>query len=224
METLHVLLMRPYPGQNEEVLRQIGFLVERLPSVPELLVARFFRSHEEDHTYLTLTTWESEPKNMEAGTESHAEMLPPSDMHEVEYLQRLVIPGLGNIEREEWFLQYTWGFSRAEAEARHALVLLATSAVGPESIQIRQGWRSGLRALAAEAPLDHAFLAVSLPQEALRLPAPVWFCFLGCPSAHDLEIVRTHPLYERILSWISRFAQVRSFTLASLSPEYRAPA
>ncbi len=224
METLHVLLMRPYPGQNEDVLRQIGFLVERLPSIPELLVARFFRSHEEDHTYLALTTWESEPKNAEPGAEGHMGDGSPTDTHEAEYFHRLIIPGLGNIEAEEWFLQYSWGFSRAEAETRHALVVVATSAVGPESIQIRQGWRSGLRALTAEAPVGQAFLAVSLPQEAQRLPAPVWFCFLGCLSEHDLEIVRTHPLYERILSWVSRFAQVRNFTLTSLSPEYRAPA
>jgi hypothetical protein len=224
METLHVLLLRPYPGQNEEVLRQLGFLVERLPSLPDLLVGRFFRSLEEDHTYLALTSWESESKSAESETEVHAANGYTSDAQEVEYLHQLVIPGLGNIETEEWFLQYSWGFSRAEMEARHALVLIATSAVGPESPQIRQGWRSGLRALAAEAPLGHAFLAVSLPQEARRLPAPVWFCFLGCPSEQDVEIVRTHPMYERILSWVSRFAQIRSFALTSLSPEYRAPA
>ncbi|HEY7124127.1 MAG TPA: hypothetical protein VH540_09275 [Ktedonobacterales bacterium] len=224
METLHVLLMHPYPRQNEEVLRQLGFLVERLPSIPELLVARFFRSHEEDHTYLALTSWENEQKPPEAEEATRTENGYTPEVPEVEDLPRLIIPGLKAIEAEEWFFQYSWGFSRADVEVHHALVLLVTSSVGPESPQIRQGWRSGLHALAAETPLGHAFLAVSLPQEARRIPAPVWCCFLGCSTQQDIENVRTHPLYERILSWVSRFAQVKSFTLASLSPEYRAPA
>ncbi len=224
METLHVLLMHPYPRQNEEVLRQLGFLVERLPSIPDLLVARFFRSQEEDHPYLALTCWESEPTTIEAEAAARAENGSAPDGPEAEDLQRLIIPGLKAVEAEEWFLQYSWGFSRADVEARHALVLVVTSSVGPENPQIRQGWRSGLHALAAETPLGHAFLAVSLPQEARRIPAPVWFCFLGCPSQQDVENVRTHPLYERILSWVNRFGQVRSFQVELLSPEYRAPA
>jgi heme-degrading monooxygenase HmoA len=223
VETLHALLLRPYPGHNEEVLRQLGFIAERLPPIPGLLAARFFRSREEDQTYLAITTWEGAQDAAEAEAEGRVGDEDASNASEVEYARRLTIPGLGNVETEEWFLQYSWGFSRAEAETRHALVLIATSVVGPQSPQVRQGWRSGLHALAAEAPLGHMFLAVSIPQEARRLPAPIWFCFLGCSTEQDVEIVRTHPLYERLVNWVSRFTQVRSFALATLSPDYRAP-
>src|SRR5215469_8291910 len=100
METLHVLLMRPYPGQSDEVSRQLGLLIERLPSFPELLVARFFRSHGEAHTYLVFTTWNPEARDplAEASGEPGRNNL---EGHRPERMYRLTLPRMPEGETEE---------------------------------------------------------------------------------------------------------------------------
>src|SRR5215469_16901633 len=117
METLHALLIHPYPGQMNEAPRELGWVIERLPSLPELLVARFFRSQGEAHTYLILTTWNPETRDALA-----AEPLPapdPNDLaiHQPERIFRLTLPTMLEGETEEWLLRYTWGYSRSSLEA-----------------------------------------------------------------------------------------------------------
>ena len=222
METLHALLIHPYPGQIDEVPRQVGLLIERLPSLPELLVGRFFRSQGEAHTYLLLTTWDSG-----AGSQLLADDLldsPPGDSpaQKPERAYRLIVPTPVAGEVEEWFLHYRWGYSRSGLEARSALVVIVSNLEGQESL-IQQRWIAGLRTLAGETPLGQIFLARSTPAEAGET-APLFLCYLGCPSDEDVQAVRAHPLYEEILNWLSRFARVRAFDFAPLFPDYHAPA
>ncbi|HLV99629.1 MAG TPA: hypothetical protein VKT82_13230 [Ktedonobacterales bacterium] len=221
METLHALLIHPYPGQMNEAPRELGWVIERLPALPELLGARFFRSQGEAHTYLILTTWDPEAgRKMDQDDtlepEEGAQGLPRPDQ-----LYRLALPGPIEGETEEWFLRYVWGYSRSGMEARHALVLVVSRSAGQEN-QMRQRWIGGLRALAAEVPIGQVFLARSIPQGA-KETEPMFLCYLGCPSEEASKAVREHPLYDEIGNWLSRFAQVRAFDFAPLFPDYRAP-
>jgi hypothetical protein len=222
LETLHALLIHPYPGQIDEAPRELGWFIERLPTLPELLVARFFRSQGEAHTYLILTTWDPE-----AGRKTRGEDLLENDestlpLHTLDQAYPLALPGPAIGETEEWVLRYVWGYSRSGLEARHALVLVVSRITGQEH-QMRQRWVAGLRALAAEGYLGQIFLARNIPQAA-QDAEPLFLCYLGCPSDEALQAVRVHPLYEEIINWLSRFAQVRSFDFAPLFPDYRAPA
>jgi hypothetical protein len=222
METLHALLIHPYPGQMNEAPREVGWLIERLPALPELLVARFFRSQGEAHTYLILTTWDPEAGRRIRGdeaTESQGSAQGPAG---AEQLYRLPLPGPVEGETEEWFLRYTWGYSRSGLDTAHAMVLIVGRSSGQEQ-QMRQRWIAGLRALAAETPLGQIFLARSIPQGTPEAE-PLFLCYLGCPSDEASKAVREHPIYEEIVNWLSRFAQVRSFDFAPLFPDYRAPA
>ncbi|HEY7347028.1 MAG TPA: hypothetical protein VH599_01820 [Ktedonobacterales bacterium] len=220
METLHALLIHPYPGQIDKAPRELGWLIERLPALPELLVARFFRSQGEAHTYLILTTWDPEAGRKMEGDDlmesaGSAVALQRPDQY------RLTLPGQVEGETEEWFLRYIWGYSRSGVEARHAIVLVVSRIVGQQT-HMRQRWIAGLRTLAAEAPLGQIFLARTSPQEA-REAEPLFLCYLGCASDEASQAVRAHPLYEEIVNWLSRFAQVRSFDFAPLFPDYHAP-
>jgi hypothetical protein len=223
METLHALLMRPYPGHNDEIPRQLGLLMDRLPSLPELLVARFFSSQGEAHTYLVLTTW-----NPEAGdplAADHPIELGSTDLalQRSERMYRLSLPATTEAETEEWVLRYLWGYSRSGLDARCSVVLFVRNPAGPEA-QIRQRWIAGLRALAAETPLGQIFLARSIPQTEGETAAPLFLCYLGCPSQEDIHTIRAHPYYEGIINWLSRFAQVRILEVAPLFPDYHSPA
>jgi hypothetical protein len=222
METLHALLIHPYPGQMNEASREFGWIIERLPTLPELQVARFFRSQGEDHTYLFLTTWDSEAgqKMREDDVAENAGSAPGLLRPEQAY--RLPLPGPIGGETEEWVLRYIWGYSRSGLDAHHPIILVVSRCAGPEA-QIRQRWIAGLRALAAEAPLGQMYLARSLPQGAKDEEA-LFLCFLGCPSVEANRVVHEHPIYDEIINWLSRFAQVRSFDFAPLFPDYRAPA
>jgi hypothetical protein len=224
MEILHALLMHPYPGQVDEVPRQLGLLIERLPTLPELLVARFFRSRGEAHTYLILTTWDPEARGkleaddlMEESPSSEQTLQGPARAY------RLTLPGLIEGETEEWFLRYSWGYSRAGLEAGHAIVLVV-SRLARQETRMRERWIAGLRALAAETPLAQVFIAYSIPQGTSELPPPLFLCYLACPSDEEVQAVRAHPIYDEIVNWLSRFALVRTFDFVPLFPGYRAPA
>ncbi len=221
METLHALLIHPHPGQIDEAPRELGWFIERLPTLPELLVARFFRSQGEAHTYLILTTWDPEAqRKLEKDhtlESAGAPAFPRPDQP-----GRLALPGPVGGENEEWFLHYIWGYSRSGLEARHAIVLLVGKIAGQEA-QMHQRWIAGLRALAAEVPLGQIFLARSIPQGA-SAAEPLFLCYLGCPSDETRQALHAQPLYEEMVNWLSRFAQVRSFDFAPLFPDYRAPA
>src|SRR5579885_617214 len=222
METLHALLIHPRPGQIDEVPRQVGLLIERLPSLPELLVGRFFRSQGEAHTYLLLTTWDPG-----AGDQLLADDLLETPDHEAaapkpERAYRLILPALVEGEIEEWFLHYRWGYSRSGWEARSALVIIVSHLDGQESV-LQQRWIAGLRTLAGETPLAQMFLARSAPTEEPEA-TPLFLCYLGCSSDEEVQTVRAHPLYEEILNWLSRFARVRTYEFTPLFPDYRAPA
>jgi len=223
METLHALLLHPYPGQIDEAPRQLGLLIERLPALPELLVARFFRSQGEAHTYLILTTWDAE-----AGRKSETDDPLESAANDLalqrpDRAYRLTLPGLMQGETEEWFLRYTWGYSRSGLEARHAIVLVVSGVTGQQGY-MRKQWIAGLRTLATEAPVGQIFVARSIPQAPAEDTAPLFLCYLGCPSDAEVQAVRVQPIFEEIVTWLSRFAQVRSFDFAPLFPDYRAPA
>jgi hypothetical protein len=222
METLHALLIHPYPGQVDQTPRELGLLIDRLPSLPELLVARFFRSQGEAHTYLILTTWDPEAGRKLGGDDLLESASDDLAGQKPDQTYRLTLPGPVEGETEEWLLRYTWGYSRSGLEARHAIILLVSKIAGQEN-QIRQRWIAGLRALATEAPLGQIFLARSIPQEAEEA-GPLFLCYLGCPSDEAVQEVHTHSIYEEIVNWLSRFAQVRSFDFAPLFPDYRAPA
>ncbi len=223
METLHALLMRPYPGHSDEIPRQLGLLIDRLPSLPELLVARFFSSQGEAHTYLVLTTWNPEARDPLA-TDDFMEPGPNNlALQRSERMYRLSLPATTEAETEEWVLRYLWGYSRSGLEARYSTVLFVSSPAGPES-QIRQRWIAGLRALAAETPLGQIFLARSIPQTEGESAAPLFLCYLGCPSEEDVQTMRAHSYYEGIISWLTRFAQVRILEVAPLFPDYHSPA
>lgn len=221
METLHALLIHPYPGQIDEAPRELSWAIERLPALPELLVARFFRSPGEAHTYLILTTWDPEAGRKIRQDDVLENPEEAQGLPRPEHLYRLALPGPIEGEMEEWFLHYIWGYSRSGMEARHALVLVVSRSAGQES-QNRQRWIAGLRALAAEAPVGQVFLARSIPQ-ATNEAEPMFLCYLGCPSSEASKSVREHPIFDEIVNWLSRFAQVRSFDFAPLFPDYRAP-
>ncbi len=222
METLHALLIHPYPGQMNEAPRELGWFIERLPALPELLVARFFRSQGEAHTYLILTTWDPEAGRKLRGEEEWENPENGQGISRPDQLFRMTLPEPIEGETEEWFLRYIWGYSRSGLDIRHALVLIVSRSSAQES-QMCQRWISGLRALAGETPLGQIFLARSIaqgPKEA----EPLYLCYLGCPTDEASQTVRDHPIYEEIVNWLSRFAQVRSFDFAPLFPDYRAPA
>ncbi len=220
METLHALLIHPYPGQMHETPRELGRFIERLPALPELLVARFFRSQGDAHTYLILTTWDFEAeRTMDDVTVEHPESA--QGVQRTDQLARLSLPGSIAGETEEWLLRYIWGYSRSGIDTRHALVLVVGRSAGQEHA-MRQRWIAGLRALAAEAPVGQIFLARSIPQGTTETD-PMFLCYLGCPSDEACKAVREHPLYEEIGNWLSRFTSVRSFDFAPLFPDYRAP-
>ncbi len=222
METLNALLIHPYPGQMDKTPRELGWLIERLPALPELLVGRFFRSQGEAHTYLILTTWDAEAGRKLQGGEEAEKNGTGQSISRPDHLHRLPLPGPIEGETEEWFLRYVWGYSRSGLDARHAQVFIVSRSTGQEE-QMRQRWIAGLRALAAETPLGHIFLARTIapgPKET----EPLFLCYLGCPSPEASKAVREHPLFEEIGNWLSRFAQVRSFDFAPLFPDYRAPA
>ncbi len=221
METLHALLIQPYPGQMNEAPRELGWAIERLPSLPELLVARFFRSQGEAHTYLILTTWDPEAGRKIAQDDALEPTEGTQAIARPDQLYRLALPGPIEGETEEWFLRYIWGYNRVGMEARHALVLVVSRCAGQEH-QIRQRWVGGLRALAADAPVGQIFLARSVPHGTAETE-PMFLCYLGCASDETSKAVREHPIYEEIVNWLSRFAQVRSFEFAPLFPDYRAP-
>lgn len=222
METLHALLIHPYPGQNDEVPRQVGLLIERLPSLPELLVGRFFRSQGEAHTYLLLTTWDPGAGNQLSADDLLEAPAGDSAAQKPERSYRLLLPPSVEGEIEEWFLHYRWGYSRSGLEARAALIVIVSHIEGQEQL-IQQRWIAGLRALAGETPLGQIFLARSAPAEAGDL-APLFLCYLGCPSDEEIQAVRSHPIFDEILNWLTRFARVRTFDVAPLFPDYRAPA
>lgn len=222
METLQALLIHPYPGQMNDASREMGWFIERLPSLPELLVARFFRSQGEAHTYLILTTWDPEAGGNVKADDSPENQGSVPGTSRPDHIYRLPLPGPIEGETEEWFLRYVWGYSRSGLDSRHALVFLVSRSAGQES-QMRQRWIAGLRALAAETPVGHIFLAHSIPQ-GTKETEPLFLCYLGCPSAEASKAVREHPLFEEIGNWLSRFAHVRSFDFAPLFPDYRAPA
>ena len=222
METLHTLLIHPYPGQMNETPRELGWLIERLPSFPELIAGRFFRSQGEAHTYLILTTWDPEAgrKLREEGAaegQGNGQSISRPD-----HMYRLPLPGPIEGETEEWFLRYIWGYSRSGLEGRYAVVFIVSRSTGQET-QMRQRWIAGLRALAAETPLGHIFLARTIPQ-GTKDAEPLFLCYLGCPSLEASKAVREHPLFDEIGSWLSRFAQVRSYDFAPLFPDYHTPA
>jgi hypothetical protein len=222
METLHALLIHPYPGQMNETPRELVWLIERLPALPELLVGRFFRSQGEAHTYLFLTTWDPEAGRKLQGDDGTENQGNGQSISRPDHLNRLPLPGPVEGEIEEWFLRYIWGYSRSGLDARHAVVFIVSRSIGQED-QIRQRWIAGLRALAAETPLGHIFLARAIgqgPNEA----EPLLLCYLGCPSAEASKAVREHPIFEEMGNWLSRFAHVRSFDFSPLFPDYRAPA
>lgn len=222
METLHVLLMRPYPGQSDEITKQLGLLIERLPSFPELLVARFFRSQGEAHTYLVFTTWNPEARDPLAGAPGEAGTN-DLEVQRPERMYRLTLPIMPEGETEEWLLRYIWGYSHSGLEARHGVAIFVNNPNGPEP-QIRQRWIAGLRALAAETSVGQIFLARNLPPSEGENTSTHFLCYLGCPSEEELQALRAHSYYEGILSWLSRFAQVRVLEVAPLFPDYRAPA
>jgi hypothetical protein len=222
VETLHALLIHPYSGQLDDAPRELGWFVERLPSLPDLLVARFFRSQGEAHSYLILTTWDPEAGRKGGGDQSPESAGNAGAFPRPDQAYRLPVPGSIEGETEEWFLRYLWGYSRSGVEARQAIILVVSRIAGQEG-QIRQRWIAGLRALGAETRLGHIFLAQSIPQ-GQKDTEPVFLCYLGCPSDEACQAVRAHPLYEEIVNWLSRFAQVRSFDFAPLFPDYRAPA
>ncbi len=222
METLHALLIHPYPGQMNEAPREFGWIIERLPALPELLVARFFHSQGEANTYLILTTWDPEAGRKIKGDDAAEPTGSAQGFAKPEPVYRLPLPGLPGGETEEWFLRYIWGYSRSGLDAHHAIVLVVSRSAGPEQ-QMRQRWIAGLRALAAQAPLGQIFLAASPPQ-GTREAEPLFLCYLGCPSAEASRAVHEHPIFEEIINWLSRFAQVRSFDFVPLFPDYRAPA
>jgi hypothetical protein len=222
METLHTLLMRPYPGQRDEVSRQLGLLIERLPSFPELLVARFFRSQGEAHTYLVFTTWNPEardPLAEEPGEPGTHDL----EIRRPERMYRLTLPVIPEGETEEWLSRYIWGYSHSGLEARYGVVLFVDHPNGSEQ-QIRQRWIAGLRTLAAETSVGQIFLARNLPSSEGETAPSHFLCYLGCPSEEELQVLRAHRYYEGILSWLGRFAQVRALEVAPLFPDYRAPA
>ncbi len=221
METLHALLIHPYPGQMNEAPRELGWFIERLPALPELLVARFFRSQGEAHTYLILTTWDPEADRKMDQDEALENPGGAQGLSRPDQLYRLALPEPIEGETEEWFLRYIWGYSRSGMEARHALVLVVSRTAGQEN-PMRQRWIAGLRALAAEAPVGQVFLARSISQGTEEAD-PMFLCYLGCPSDEACKAVRDHPIYEEIVNWLSRFAQVRGFEFAPLFPDYRAP-
>ncbi len=222
METLHALLIHPYPGQADKAPQELGWFIERLPALPELLVARFFRSQGEAHTYLILTTWDPEAGGKIGGDDAVESPGSALAVPKPNQAYQLSLPTPIEGETEEWLLHYIWGYSRSGLEARHAIVLFVSRIVGQEP-QMRQRWIAGLRALAAETPLGQIFVARSIPQSA-KEAEPLFLCYLGCPSDETVQAVRAHSLYEEIVNWLSRFAQVRSFDFAPLFPDYRTPA
>lgn len=185
MELLVITMAHIAPGRDADGLARARLIADTIGNAPGLMTRRFYRSGEQNSSYLLLTSWEDEKLWQKA-----------QERYNPKQLLLESVDGLLAAPPDQWFMHYLWGYSRPSASQDLAAAHLAT--IQSEAAEhIQQGWIESLRRLAVEPTLAFAFLARSVDGE---VPLS------QIASAQNNTAMRgssfqKNPLFLNLLSW-----------------------
>ncbi len=235
MELLVITLAQILPGKEADGLARIKLISNTVRAAPGLVTSLFYRSRGDDGYYLMLTTWENEAFWWQA-----QERYGPRQLLLASPTELVTAPP------EQWFMHYTWGYSRPGAKPLLAAAHLAT--IRPEQAELAQrGWIESLRRQAVQPMLAFAFLARGTKEPAVRpnpdpahpplypgaaspalagSPAespyqhgPIFLNLLSWASEADREDFYAHPNYKTIRRFLGGIGTMQTLALEPLDDE-----
>lgn len=235
MELLVMTLAQMLPGKEEDGLTRIRLIANTVRVAPGLVTSLFYRSRGDDGYYLMLTTWENETFWLQA-----------QERHGPRQLLLASPTELLTAQPEQWFMHYTWGYSRPGAKPLLAAAHLAT--IRPDQAELAQrGWIESLRRQALQPTLAFAFLArgakessawpnnpnpaqqthsgiAGFPGEPVESESPyqhgpIFLNLLNWASEADREDFYAHPNYKTIRRFLGGIGTLQTLALEPLNDE-----
>ena len=160
-ELVVVTQAQTQPDKETTALARIRLINDTLRSAPGLTSSRFYRGHENNSTYVLITTWDDDESWLKA-----------QQRHNPKHLL-LDSRELLAAQPEQWVLTYVWGYQRPIAPpvlASAHLISVTTRQIE----QARQRWLEELRQPDIQSLLTFGFLAqgISDTPTATRIARP----------------------------------------------------
>lgn len=190
MEILVVTSAYTTIEHNTDVLAQVQWLADTLPSAPGLISSRFYRDRENSSSYLMFTTWEDEESWQKA-----QERYNPKTLLQNSATRLLAAPP------EQWRMQYLWGYNRPAVTPTVVAVHLTTVPIHQAETS-QQKWMLELRRQDLKQLLGFAFLARGKREETIAHKERPQFA----PAILENHVNSAGSVFLNFLSWGSEAA------------------